>query len=146
LNQAKGTGVFERTRIQNGSVSAADTVRGTMIRISEHVRTTITQDGAVLMNIKGGHMLTLNLTGSMIWQQLADGRSPEQIADTLSPQFGIPREQALADVNEFLEQLETQQLIAPLESENSRPSLGPKPAGLFCNLFGKRSSPAGSTK
>jgi len=146
LNQAKGTGVSERTGIQNGSAGLAGIVRGTMIRISEHVRTTITQDGAVLMNIKGGHMITLNLTGSMIWQQLADGRSPEQIADTLSPQFGIPREQALADVNEFLEQLETQQLIAPLESENSRPSLGPKPAGLFCNLFGKRSSPAGSTK
>jgi coenzyme PQQ synthesis protein D (PqqD) len=98
------------------------------------------------MNIKGGHMLTLNLTGSMIWQQLADGRSAEQIADTLSPQFGIPREQALADVNEFLEQLETQQLIARLESENSRPSLGPKPAGLFCNLFGRRSSPMGQVR
>jgi hypothetical protein len=145
LNQAKGTGVFERTGIQNGS-GTAGTVRGAMIRISEHVRTTITQDGAVLMNIKGGHMLTLNLTGSMIWQQLADGRSPEQIADTLSLQFGIPREQALADVNEFLEQLETQQLIAPLESENSRPSLGPKPAGLFCNLFGRRSSPEGQER
>ncbi len=88
-------------------------------------------------------MLTLNLTGSIIWQQLADGRSPEQIADTLSPQFGIPREQALADVNEFVEQLETQQLIAPLEPESFRPRLGPRPAGLFCNLFGRRSSPAG---
>ena len=117
-----------------------------MMRISEHVRATITQDGAVLMNIKGGHMITLNLTGSIIWQQLADGRSPEQIADTISPQFGIPREQALADVNEFLQQLETHQLIGPLESENSRPSLGPKPAGLFCNLFGTRSSPAGQER
>jgi len=42
-------------------------------------------------------MITLNLTGSMIWQQLADGRPPEQIADTLSLQFGIPREQAEVD-------------------------------------------------
>ena len=56
------------------------------------------------MNIKGGQMLTLNPTGSIIWQQLADGASPEQIADRLSSEFGIPREQALADVNEFLEQ------------------------------------------
>src|SRR6266436_3596639 len=117
-----------------------------MIRISEDVRTTITQDGAVLMNIKGGHMITLNLTGSMIWQQLADGRSPEQIADTLSPQFGIPREQALADVNEFLEQLETQQLIGPSESARPRPNVGPKPAGLFCSLFGRRSSREGQER
>src|SRR5229473_8011250 len=114
-----------------------------MMKVLEHVRTTITQDGAVLMNIKGGQMITLNLTGSIIWQQLADGRSPEQIADTLSPQFGIPREQALADVNEFLQQLESQHLIGPLESENPRPGLGPKPAGLFCNLFGRRDAPAG---
>ena len=111
------------------------------MKILEHVRTTITQDGAVLMNIRGGQMLTLNLTGSIIWQQLADGRSREQIADTFSPRFGISREQALADVNEFLEQLETQHLIAPLELENPRPSLGPKPPGLFCNLFGRRRPP-----
>ena len=116
------------------------------MKISAHVRTTITQDGAVLMNIKGGHMITLNLTGSIIWQQLADGRLPEQIADTLSPQFGIPREQALADVNELLQQLENQHLIEPLGSENSRPNLGPKPAGLLWNVFGRRSSPTGQER
>ena len=88
-------------------------------------------------------MITLNLTGSIIWQQLADGRSPEQIADSLSPQFGIPREQALADVKEFVEQLESQHLIAPLESETPCPSFGSKPAGLFCNLFGRRNAPVG---
>jgi len=110
------------------------------MKISEHVRTTITQDGAVLMNIRGGHMITLNPTGSIIWQQLADGRSPEQIADSLSSEFGIPREQALADVNEFLEQLEAQHLIEPSESTNPRPNLGDRPTGLFCNLFGRRSS------
>jgi hypothetical protein len=98
------------------------------------------------MNIAGGHMITLNLTGSIIWQQLADGRSSEQIADALSPQFGIPREQALADVKEFLEQLESQHLIAPLESESPRPSFGSKPAGLFCDLFGRRNAAVGQER
>src|SRR5260370_42571645 len=110
------------------------------MKISEHVRTTITQDGAVLMNIRGGQMITLNPTGSIIWQQLAEGRSPEQIAERLASEFGIPREQASADVREFLEQLEAQHLIEPSESADSRPHLGPKPTGLFCNLFGRRSS------
>jgi hypothetical protein len=105
------------------------------MRILEHVRTSFTQDGAVLMDIRGGHMLTLNLTGSMIWQHLAEGQSPEQIAETLSPRFGISREQALADIKEFLEQLETQHLIEPSGTANPRPSLGPKPTGLSCNLF-----------
>ena len=115
---------------------------GIKMKISEHIRTTITQDGAVLMNIKGGSMLTLNPTGSIIWQQLRDGRSPAQIADRLASEFGIPREQASADVNEFLEQLEAQHLIDSTESFESRTPLGPKPAGLFCNLFGRKNSRA----
>lgn len=110
------------------------------MKVSEDVRTTITPDGAVLMNIKGGHMITLNPTGAIIWQQLSEGRLPEQIAKHLSSEFGIPEEQALADVNEFLEQLEAQHLIGPSESAQSRAPLGLKPTGLFCNLFGNRNS------
>ncbi len=112
------------------------------MRVSENVRTTITQDGAVLMNIKGGHMVTLNPIGSIIWQRLSDGHSPEQIADHLAAEFGISRERASADVNEFLEQLEAQHLIESAELSGSRKHLGPKPTGLFCNLFGRRNSQA----
>jgi hypothetical protein len=110
------------------------------MRISEHVRTTITLEGAVLMNIKGGQMVTLNPTGSIIWQQLNDGRSAEEIAKKLASEFGIGRDQAFADVNEFIEQLETQHLIEPVEPPDSRRSIGPKPFGLFCNLFGRRNT------
>src|SRR5258708_31894180 len=81
------------------------------MKVSEHVRATTTPDGAVLMNIKGGHMITLNPIGSIVWQQLSEGRSPTQIAGRLASEFGIPPEQALADVNGFLEQLEAQHLI-----------------------------------
>ena len=110
-----------------------------MMKISEHVRTTITQDGAVLMNIKGGSMLTLNPTGSIIWQRLSEGHTPAQIAAQLASEFGISQEQASADVNEFLEQLEAHHLIESGESPDSPRHLGAKPTSLFCNLFGKRS-------
>ncbi len=113
---------------------------GLKMKISEHVRTTMTQDGAMLMNIKGGHMVTLNPIGSIIWQQLSDGHSREQIAAHLASEFGISQEHAIADVNEFLEQLEAQHLIESAESSGSRKYLGPKPTGLFCNLFGRRNS------
>ncbi len=116
------------------------------MKILDHVRSTITQDGAVLMDIRGGQMLTLNLTGSMIWQHLADGQSPEQIAETLSPRFGISREQALEDIHEFLGQLEAQRLIDPSETANPRSNVGPKPTGLSCNLFGEHSSPAAQNR
>jgi hypothetical protein len=116
--------------------------QGIEMKIIEHIRTTITQDGAVLMDIQGGHMVTLNPIGSIIWQQLSDGRTPEQIATRLASEFGIPQEQASADVNEFLEQLEAQHLIESREVSNPRTPLGPKPAGLFCNLFRWRNSQA----
>lgn len=107
------------------------------MKISQHVRTTITQDGAVLMNIKGGSMLTLNPTGSIIWQRLSEGHTPTQIASQLASEFGISQEQASADVNEFLEQLDAHQLIESRESSGSPRHLGAKPTSLFCNLFGK---------
>jgi len=113
-----------------------------MMRISENIRTSFNQDGAVLMDIQGGSMLTLNPIGSIIWQQLSDGRSPEQIAEHLALEFGISREQTLTDVNEFVEQLQAQHLIEPSERQDLRVNLGPKPTGLFCNLFGRRSSHA----
>jgi hypothetical protein len=113
---------------------------GSKMKISEHVRTTITQDGAVLMNIKGGHMVTLNPTGSVIWQQLSEGHSREQIATHLASEFGISQLQASADVNEFLEELQAQHLVESAESSGSRIRLGRKPTELLCNLFGRRNS------
>jgi len=113
-----------------------------MMRISENIRTSFNQDGAVLMDIQGGSMLTLNPIGSIIWQQLSDGRSPEQIAEHLASEFGITREHALTDVSEFVQQLEAQHLIRPSESGDSRTNLGKRPSGLLCNLFGRGNSSA----
>ncbi len=109
------------------------------MKISEHIRTTITQDGAVLMNIKGGSMLTLNPTASIIWQRLSDGHTATQIAAQLASEFGVSHEQASTDVNEFLEQLEAHHLIESVGSSDSQRQLGARPTGLFCTLFGRRS-------
>lgn len=94
------------------------------------------------MNIKEGHMITLNPIGSIVWRHLSEGRSPTQIAGRLASEFGISPEQALADVNGFLEQLEAQHLIGPTEPEGFRVNLSARLTGLFCTLFGKRNSPA----
>lgn len=110
------------------------------MRIAENIRTSFNQDGAVLMDIQGGSMLTLNPIGSIIWRQLSEGKSPGQIAEHLVTEFRIPQEQALTDVNEFVQQLQAQQLILPSEPENPSVSIGRRPSGLFCNLFGGRNS------
>jgi hypothetical protein len=110
------------------------------MKISEHVRTTITHDGAVVMHIRTGAMVTLNLTGSIIWQGLSEGRSPEELAGELECQFQILHAQAVTDVNEFLEHLKAQELIESDESNCSRKLVNRKRISLFRNLFGRRES------
>lgn len=111
-----------------------------LMRISRDIRTTITQDGAVLMDIQRGSMLTLNPTGAIIWQHLSGGLPADQVADRLTAEFSIPREQASADVNEFLEQLKAQHLFELTESVNPGIRPSSKLTDIFSALLGRRSS------
>ncbi len=78
-------------------------------------------------------MFSLNPIASIIWRQLSEGRSPAKIAACLAADFGISREQALSDVNQFVQQLEEQQLLLPTESDVSQRRPGPWLEGLVCN-------------
>ncbi len=78
-------------------------------------------------------MFSFNLISSIIWRQLAEGRSPAEIAVCLATDLGISREQALSDVNELVQQLEAQQLLPPSESDASQRRPGPWLKGLVCN-------------
>ncbi len=50
--------------------------------------------------------LSLNASGAYIWQMLRDGFDKTEIADRLCGEYGIEREAALRDVEEFLKQLD----------------------------------------
>lgn len=56
--------------------------------------------------------ISLNETGAAIWELLEDGKSPEQIAESFAEEYGIAKEEALADVRQFMEQLEQQGICA----------------------------------
>ena len=50
-------------------------------------------------------MLTLNETGAVLWKALEQGGSREELADALTAEYIVDREQALADVDDFLAKL-----------------------------------------
>ena len=75
------------------------------------VRASISRDGAVLMDVRQGIVFSLNLTGSKVWSQLAEGRSVEDIADNLRKEYDITREQALADTQDLIRHLEEKHLL-----------------------------------
>ena len=59
--------------------------------------------GARTLDFTG--VLTLNETGRMLWELLAEGSNRPELAEALVSEYDIPIEQAQADVNEFLESL-----------------------------------------
>jgi hypothetical protein len=56
----------------------------------------------VMMDIEGGHYLTLNPTGARIWDLIAEPRSVADICSALTARFNVTDDQCLADVTAFL--------------------------------------------
>ncbi len=87
-----------------------------MYRISQTVRSTHNQDGAIVLDIRQGEMFTLNHVGSRILELVIAGTADQVIVDMISQEFGVRRELAASDVQEFLRALAAYQL---LEKQNS---------------------------
>lgn len=50
-------------------------------------------------------MLTLNEAGVLLWKALEQGADRESLADILTREYVVQRDQALLDVDDFLEKL-----------------------------------------
>jgi coenzyme PQQ synthesis protein D (PqqD) len=79
--------------------------------IPEGIRETVSEDGAVLLDIEQGICFSLNPVGLKIWELLKRHCTVEQVADALSRDFSVPREQLIADAREFVAALEAKHLI-----------------------------------
>ena len=82
-----------------------------MYKVSETVRATHGQDGAVVLDIQQGQMFNLNLAASRIVELLQSGLLESEIVDQMSQEFGIGRDAAEIDLHEFLENLKKHHLV-----------------------------------
>jgi hypothetical protein len=82
-----------------------------MYRVSNTVRSTHNQDGAILLDVRQGQMFNVNFVGSRILELLKSGSTESAIVDEIGREFGVPRELAENDVREFLQNLKTCQLV-----------------------------------
>ena len=82
-----------------------------MYKVSEGVRSTHGQDGAIVLDIRQGQMFNLNLVGSKILELLETGVSESSIVDEISQQFEVSRDIAESDVREFIESLKQHHLL-----------------------------------
>ena len=52
-------------------------------------------------------LYALTPTGAQLWERLADWSTVDDLADCLVSEYDVQRDQAVNDVREFIEQLET---------------------------------------
>ena len=83
------------------------------MKLSEQIRSTHDQDGAVLLDIRQGQMFRLNPVGSRILELLKLGYPESRITDEISREFCTDRETVKADLREFLSHLEKHHLLRP---------------------------------
>jgi hypothetical protein len=82
-----------------------------MHKVSESVRSTHGQDGAIVLDIRQGQMFNLNFVGSRILELLKDGSAQPEIVDEIVREFGVSRHLAENDVRDFLQTLRKYRLI-----------------------------------
>ena len=82
-----------------------------MYRVSDTVRSTHNQDGAIVLDVRQGQMFNLNFVGSRILELLKNGSTESAITDQISREFGVGRELAESDVRQFLQALKKCHLV-----------------------------------
>lgn len=91
-----------------------------MYKVSDTVRSTHTQDGAVVLDIRQGEIFNLNPTGSRILELIKAGSSEAAIVEEISRQFAIDRTTVERDVQEFVASLQERQLLVSTESNGHK--------------------------
>jgi hypothetical protein len=85
-----------------------------MYRVSDTVRSTHGQDGAIVLDIRQGQMFNLNFVGSRILELLKQGFTESAIADQISQEFRVSHDTAEKDVQEFIDALKEHELVQDL--------------------------------
>jgi len=82
-----------------------------MYRLSDTVRSTHNQDGAIVLDVRQGQIFNLNFVGSRILELLKTGSTESAIADQISREFDVSRDLTEKDVREFLRNLKKCHLV-----------------------------------
>jgi hypothetical protein len=81
------------------------------VQVSQHIRSTHSDDGDIVLDILHGQMFRLNFVGSRILELLRKGSPEPEIAKQLAREFGVEQATAEADVREFVATLEKHHLL-----------------------------------
>ena len=86
-----------------------------MYKVPETIRITHSHRGGIVLDVKYGRMFDLNPVGTRILKLLGAGSSELEIIETISSEYGVPRDLVESDVQEFMQALRDHRVI---EEEN----------------------------
>jgi len=87
-----------------------------MQRLSEEIRSTLSADGGIILDIRHGRMLRVNPSGAQILELLRAGMADNEIVAKLVRMYGIDADRASSDFREFLASLQEHHLLQARES------------------------------
>ena len=82
------------------------------VRISPLVKASITDDGLVVLDVRGGLVLASNVVGARIWQLLEAEARTNEIANRIAAEFNVDRDRAARDVASFVADLSARGLVS----------------------------------
>jgi hypothetical protein len=77
-----------------------------------YLRSVVDRDGTVILDIEHDAIVTLNSTGSYVWDRLQRGKLVDDIVFELAAETGVDIALVDLDVRVFLEQLMSKHLLA----------------------------------
>jgi hypothetical protein len=75
------------------------------------LRSVVDHDGAVILDVERDSMLTINSTGSYVWERLQQSRQIGEIVRELASETGADPETVDRDVHAFFDELKSRHLF-----------------------------------
>jgi hypothetical protein len=91
-----------------------------MLNTSDTVRSTKTEDGRVLLDVRHGQMFSVNVVGSKILELLEQGWDEPRIAEEISRTYTVGIDVVHADIHDFIESLRKHEILSADDSVDSR--------------------------
>lgn len=79
--------------------------------LSPNVRSTVNEDGVVIMDVASGDVFHSNPIGGLIWSRLRANASVSEIVEDIATRFGVPYAVVEADVATYVAALKEHGLV-----------------------------------
>jgi hypothetical protein len=81
------------------------------IRLTSQVRFRAVGEEGVLVHLENGRVIVVNEVGLFIVQQLASPMSRSELAQAVTREFDVPADRVQADLQRYLEELDSEQVM-----------------------------------